>query len=129
MIITPNPTRRRPPLHRVRPSVPPETLVLTAAAYDFAGHVLTLTFDRPVNIAAGVNVSAIVVDDSDTGNRYRGSAPATLSGPSAVQLTLALVGPVSVPNTFLTAGPNTGIAAANDGGTWAGVSGKQVPFA
>src|SRR5438045_6514759 len=74
MIIT-HPKQYRPGVHRVRPTVPAETLVLVAAAYDFAAHVLTLTFDRPVNIAAGVNVSAIVVDDSDSGNRYRGSAP------------------------------------------------------
>src|SRR5436190_10063178 len=100
-------------------------LRLVSAAYDFALHRIDLTFDRAVNIAE-MDVTQITIDDSDTGNRFRGSGAATLTAPATVRVNTTLVGPVSVPNTFLTAGPDTHVIAIDDGGMWAGVTAEQV---
>ena len=75
-----------------------------------------------------MDVTQIQIDDSDSGNRYRGSGAPTLTTPATVRVETTLVGRVSVPNTFLTAGPTNGIVAANDGRPWAGVTDQVVPF-
>jgi hypothetical protein len=123
------PTYRPPGKRRPRRLPPPRRaeLTLVAAAYDFALHRIDLTFDRAVSIAA-MDVTQIQIDDSDSGNRYQGSGTPTLTAPATVRVNTTLVGPVSVPNTFLTAGAQTGIVAENDGRTWDGVTEQQVPF-
>ena len=118
---TSGPGSRRPQKRK------PAGLRLVAAAYDFALHRIDLTFDRPVNVA-DMDVTQIVIDDSDSGNRYKGSGTPTLTAPATVRVNTTLVGPVSVPNTFLTAGPDSGLTGAGDRGTWAGVTEQQVPF-
>jgi hypothetical protein len=123
MLTKPIPIRK----NRGRPRPGPRAITLVAAAYDFALHRIDLTFDRAVDIAE-MTVTPIVIDDSDSGNRYRGSGTPTLTAPATVRVETTLVGPVSVPNTFLTAGPDTRLVAANDGGQWAGVTDEQVPF-
>ena len=45
-----------------------------------------------------------------------------------MQVNLAIAGTIAPPNTLLTAGANTGLAAGNYGGTWAGVTGLVLPF-
>jgi hypothetical protein len=126
-MLTVTPPKFRAHRGRRLPPPPPAALTLVAAAYDFALHWIDLTFDRAVNIAA-MDVTQITIDDSDSGNRYRGSGTPTLTAPATVRVETTFVETVSVPNTFLTAGPANGIIAANDGGRWAGVTDQVVPF-
>ena len=105
---------------------PPAALTLVAAAYDAVSHVVDLTFDRPVSVA-GADPNQFLVDE-DTGDRYRGSGAPTLLAPAVVRVTLAPSGPVIVPQTVLIAGPDTHLAAVDDGGTWAGVTNLPLPF-
>lgn len=102
-------------------------LRLVAATYDSVSHIVQLTFDRAVSLT-GADPAQFLVDESDTGNRYRGSGAPTLLAPAVVRVTLAPSGPVIVPQTVLIAGPDTHLAAVNDGGTWAGASGVVLPF-
>lgn len=122
MQITP-PARRRGTKTRAKK---PALLTLQSATFNEGGFV-RLTFDRPVNIAAMV-VTSVVVEDGDTGDRFQGSGTPMLFSPTTVQVNLTSTGPTPVPDTRLTAGATTGLAAADGGGTWAGVSNVPLPF-
>ena len=122
-----------PPLpflrRRVRKAPPPAppALTLVSAAYT-EGASVTLTFDRPIDIAA-IDVAAVTVDDGGaSGFMFQGSGAATLASPAAVEVPLVDTGFTASPATTLTAGPGTGIVADDDGGTWAGVTDLPLPF-
>jgi hypothetical protein len=99
---------------------------LTAAVFTWPNRV-DLTFDRAINIAT-MNVTSVIVDDSDSGDQFSGSGTPTLLAANQVRVPLTMVGPVSVPNTYLTAGPGTNLAAVNDGGTWPGTTNLELPY-
>jgi len=125
MLVIPPPTSRhspRPPRRRV-----PPTLILVAATYS-EGAWVRLTFDREVDNVAAMNTAAVFVDDGDIGDRFQGHGAATLFSPTTVQVNVISIGPTTVIDTRLTAAATTGLAAANDGGTWAGVTGLVLPF-
>src|SRR3954449_9406366 len=105
--------------HKARPVAPP-ALTLVAAAFDSTLIRLDLTFDRPVNIAA-MDVTKLVVDDSDNGYRYHGSGTPTLLTPAHVRVTMTALFPIAADVTLLTAGTPTGIVADGEGGPWKGV--------
>jgi hypothetical protein len=68
------------------------------------------------------------VDDAPgAGWRYVGTGVASLPGPASVVIALAEDGSAEGP-TALTATAATGIVAADDGGTWAGVGGLELPY-
>lgn len=114
--------RGRPNL--ARPTV---ALTLVAAEYEDAAWV-RLTFDRPVDIA-GLVGGAILVDDGEIAAvRWAAQGEASLLAPATVQVGLLNVGASSGPDVRLDAGPANGIVAADDGGTWAGVTGLLLPF-
>ena len=121
------PAKRR--VLRKRHQVPvaaPAALVLTAVEYHESGWV-RLTFGRAVDIAAMV-VSTVVVDDGDQGYQFVGTGTPTLTEPATVQVPLANEGTTPVVDTRLTVAPGNGVAAADDGGTFAGVSNVVIPF-
>src|SRR3954466_6213555 len=126
MILIPNPTRRRPPEHRVK-AKPPAALTLVAVAFDAVGHRVDLTFDRPVSIAA-MDATKVVVDDSDDGLRFRGSGTPTLLSPAVVRVTLTVLGAIEAPVTLLTAAAPTGVVADDNAAPWAGVTDLVLPF-
>jgi hypothetical protein len=105
---------------------PPAALTLTAAAFATLPARVTLTFDRPVDIAGFVG-NQITVRVGVTEILYQGNA-ATLVGPAAVRVTLAAIGPATGGGVKMTASAGTGIVAEDDGGTWDGVTDWGLPF-
>jgi len=129
LVLPPVPYRRR--RGRVKgASVPPPgvALMLVYAYYDENVGVLRLQFDRAINIA-GLNGAAITVRDGTWDQTtYNGISAVSVIDPKTIDLTLVPVGTWSVDEETLTATAHSGIVAANDGGTWAGVANLALPF-
>jgi hypothetical protein len=104
----------------------PAALLLVSATYS-TGAWVRLTFDRAVDIS-GIHVAAITVNDDDSDETYVGSGTASLFTPNTVQVPLAILHGSTGPGTELTASNATGIAADDDGGTWAGVTNAALPY-
>src|SRR6478609_7014952 len=105
MVIYPSPSSPHRPRARKRSAA---GLWLVTAAFDSTLIRLDLTFDRPVNIAA-MDVTKLIVDDSDNGIRFHGSGTPTLVSPAHVRVTMTVVAPILTPPvTLLTAGTPTG---------------------
>lgn len=113
-------TRRRPVV-----SVP--ALTLMAAEYDGATTSLLLTFDRPIDISALVGDRIVVEDMVLNEARFRVNS-GVLETPVTLRAALGAFDLASEPGVHLTATAQTGIVAADDGGTWAGVSNVALPF-
>jgi hypothetical protein len=62
---------------------------------------------------------------SGGGTLWEGAGAGTLVGPESVRIHLAPFDPFAGPGTTLTAGPDTGIVADDDGGAWVGTA---LPF-
>jgi hypothetical protein len=107
-------------------SVPP---VLIEASFDAETLVLTLGFDRALDLSA-LDPSQIVVDDGPgTGELYVGSGAATVLSPSSFTLGMMDAGSSGGMAVLLIAGSATGIVAVDDGGVWAGTgSGVVLPI-
>ena len=119
--------RRRRRAAAAAPPAPPAALVLVSAIYD-AGAAVTLTFDRPIDIA-GLDGSVIIVEDGVHSEfRYAGTAGATLRSPPTVQIELAGVEEFVGPGIQLDAGAANGIVAVDDGGAWGGASDVELPW-
>jgi hypothetical protein len=70
-----------------------------------------------------------IADDLFTGNQFQGQpAGATLTGAATVKLILQVIGGASGGRVLLTATALTGIVAAGDGGTRAGVTELELPY-
>jgi hypothetical protein len=127
MLIIPNPTRRRPPEHRVKAKPPPAALTLVAVTY-VPYESVTLTFDRAID-AAGLDAGQVTVNDySQSGFVLVGTGVASTPTPQSVVVALATTVSATDPVDSLTASAATGIVAADDGGTWAGVTQLPLPF-
>jgi len=121
------PRRPRPMRKAPTPTPPPAALVLVAAEFGEATWV-RLAFDRAIDVA-GLDGAQITIDDGPvTEFRWAATGAATLLGPAVVRIDVALVGPSTAPSTTLTATAASGIVAADDGGTWAGVTNLGLPF-
>jgi hypothetical protein len=129
MLILPAPKRR----HRRPPRSPalaaPLALMLVAASYDRTAHLnwVRLRFDRAVEIG-GIDVAAVYVNDDDSDEAYIGGGSASLVTAQEVQVPLVILHGSTGPGTQLTVSAASGIIAADDGGTWAGVSALPLPF-
>ena len=121
---TPRVRRKR----RQPTSSPPAALVLVAAVYDKDAYTLTLTFDRPISIADYDGDAITVNDDAQMGLSFDATGSAAVTSPDTAVLGLVEVGPSTGSGQTLTASAGTGIVAADDGGTWAGVSALSLPF-
>ena len=117
--------RRKP--KQVASSSAPVALNLVAATYEEVVSV-SLTFDRPIDIAGLVGGQITVDDGAVAGILYAGTGVATLTGPQTVRIELIEIGLSSGPGTRLTASAASGIVAVDDGGTWGGVSELELPF-
>lgn len=128
MLIIPPPTfRRRRGRVKCAATVAPVALSLVAGSFDPAGRYLSLTFDRAIAIA-GIHTTQITLDDGSTRNQYQGdSAGASVSG-ATLSLLMDITGSSPSGLVLLFAPATTGIAAVNDGGTWAGVDNFVLPF-
>ena len=117
------PIRRAP---RVVPPVAP--LMLVAATYDADGPKATLTFDRAVNVSAFEGSAINVNDPVSAAATFEGSGGAVLVSPAVIDVMLT---PIDLPSgtvVTMSATALTGIVAADDGGTWAGVADLELPF-
>jgi len=73
--------------------------------------------------------AAITVQDGEFAvGLFVGSGPATVVNPTTIQVFLEQIGSPTVPDVELSATAGTGIVAADDGGTWAGVTALVLPF-
>jgi hypothetical protein len=106
---------------------PPQALVLVAASFDPDGPEVYLTFDRAIDIA-GLIVGAFAVADGPDGHRLVGFESPFLIAPNQVQVLMHTVDSASGPDVLLSVEAANGIVAADDGGTWAGVSELSLPF-
>lgn len=111
----------------VSSSPAPAGLVLVAAEFNYTTGSTALTFDRDIDIA-GIVVADVSVNDGPDSIRYVGSGTATLATPAKVVIGLVEDGGQGSPLVTLTAGAQNGIVAVDDGGTWAGVMGVELPF-
>ena len=127
-VITPAIPFRRQRVRRIPPP-PPVALTLVSAALEGEGDlVLRLTFDRAIDLDA-LDASQVSVNDGGgTGLAYAGADVDDTPEPQAVVLTLAETGPAVPGTTTLSASSATGIVAADDGGTWAGVTALELPY-
>jgi hypothetical protein len=109
------------------PAPPAAAPVLVAAAYD-AGSSVTLTFDRPVDVA-GMDVLVVVVDDGATMSfRYRGFGTPESLGPATVGVALSGFEDYAGPGVTLSVAAGNGIVAADGGLAWPGVTDLPLPF-
>jgi hypothetical protein len=114
---------RLPPAGAPGPAV---ALTLVAATWEESPSV-TLVFDRPVDVS-GLDVALVRVDIGPLGSSYVGYQAPIVVSPTTVQILLSGVGDYPGPGVVLNAPADTGIVAADDGGTWAGVADLSLPF-
>jgi len=118
--------RRRPVgLVPPPPGVPP---ILVEASFDAGTLVLTLGFDRAVELGA-LDPTEITVDDGPgTGLSYQGSGPVILLSPERFTLGMSAAGASGGMAVLLIASLSNGIVS-DDGGVWAGTgSGAVLPI-
>lgn len=119
----------KPPLHRARrhtvtpPPPPPPVVrpVLTEASFAAEDGVLTVFFDTDVQVV-GFDPAGIVVNVPDRDATYAATGGAGVVSGFIVTVTAEVGGPAVGPDPTVTAGPATGIASADTGAVWAGVT-------
>jgi hypothetical protein len=103
-------------------------LTLVKATYSpTPSPVLTLVFDRAVNIEKFSGGSIELDDAANTGKLCVGGS-ATLSDPETLSIALQEVTTITGSGVHLTASRDSGIIAANDGGSWSGCTNLPIPF-
>jgi hypothetical protein len=123
--------KRRPATSRRKPPTPVPGPVLVAASYDVLTPSLTLTFDRPVDLAGegGVlNAETITVHDGINGIEQLNTPDAAGAGTTTLVVTLFPNAAWAGEGVTLSAGAGTGIVAADDSTPWAGVTSLELPF-
>ena len=108
---------------------PPAALTLVSAGYDPGEVLLTLTFDRAIDIAS-INASVIHVNDDSYALLLLAGDPGAVSllDPATVQLGLIDAGASTPGPITLSAAGSNGIIAVDDGGTWPGATDLVLPF-
>jgi hypothetical protein len=125
---------RKPIRYRQRPAgpkeqvAPPAALTLVSATYDIETESVTLAFDRAVDASAYDPAAITVQDGLYAGGLFVGSDPATVINPTTIQVFLEQIGSPTVSDVELSATAGTGIVAADDGGTWGGVTALVLPY-
>ena len=110
-----------------QPTPPGVPLALDEAEYDPDTTTLRLVFSRAIDISGLVGSAFVVADGVVQGYRFH-VASATLDGPATMVAQLAEFTGEAEPVITLTASAGTGIVATDDGGTWEGVEGLQLPY-
>jgi hypothetical protein len=125
--IPPTPARIFRKRKQVAAKAPPAALTLVAASIDDDVTVVTMQFDRAIDVSSMV-VTEIQVGTDATGNLYQGTDGPTLLDPQTVRVNLAVIDTYPETNEKLFASDATGIVAVDDGQTWEGTSGTGLPF-
>ena len=88
---------------------------------------MILLFDS--EIGSALQGSQVTLDDGQfTSTTYLANPTPIRDGPTTLRLPPDKNGSSSISDVRLTATALSGIVAADDGGTWAGVSGVSLPF-
>ena len=103
-------------------------MILESATYSKDAYTLTLTFDRAVALVGFDGTQITVNDDTQLSLSFDALDGATITTPQTVVITLVEVGPSGGPGQTFNATAETGIVAADDGGTWAGAVNQGLPF-
>lgn len=113
---------------RPKRKAPPVALTRVAAYYEPAT-LVRLTFDRAIDVSSVDGNAILVFDGASENERFKVDAPGELVGPATVEFSLIALGAWAGPaDVRLDATAATGIVAAEDGGTWSGVTGLVLPF-
>jgi hypothetical protein len=120
--------RSRPAKRKAAPAPPPVALTLVSAVYDHSTVVLTLQFDRAIDIAGLVGTAIVVNDGFYAQISLNAVGAASLIGPATLQVHMIFVGPYIPIEEKMTATAMSGIVAVDDGGTWDGVTNLTLPF-
>lgn len=129
MIIVPTiqPRRKRAPAP-VAATPPGAPLILQAATYLPDEFQLQLVFDRAIDVS-GLNASAITVRDGTSNYRIMiGYGPGTQPIAEQVVADLMEGAEYTGGDVLLFATAGSGIKAVDDGGTWEGASGVELPY-
>ena len=126
------PAKRRIGRRRYRATatqIPLAALVLVSAVLgEEDPALLTLAFDRAVDLSAFDGSQVIVNDGALVGKVYAATGPVTMLSPTTVAIVLVDVSEDYEPGVTLTASAATGIVAVDDGGAWDGVTDLALPF-
>src|SRR5688500_16663840 len=116
--------RRREEIRRTPPAVAP---VLVSASFDENALMITLTFDRAVDVSGLVGAQVLVNDGNFSGMQHEATGAVTVLSPTSVRVGLMDVQEWLEPGVTLTATGATGIVASDGGAAWAGVSNLELP--
>ena len=105
---------------------PGAPLTLVSGVWEVGG-LVTLTFDRAVDVA-GIVPTAFIVHDGPTGFSYQGISVYDHSTPQTVTVEMGGIAEYEGPRVLLDAASANGIVAVDDGGTFAGVTGLELPW-
>ena len=127
-IFFPAKTRKRR-RRRVEGSAAVTGPVLVAASFDAPSGLLTLTFDRPVNVTGGFLVAeAITVLDGPNDAEYVNAPEVDGAGTTTLTVTMFGNAPFEGSGVTMTCGEGTGVVSAGDGEPWTGVADVVLPF-
>jgi hypothetical protein len=101
--------------------------VLLAASYAPGDLILSLTFDRAVDVSAIVPGQLIVVD-GEQDIEWGGTAEAWQDSPESLSMIMIENGEYTGEGTKLTVTSSSGIVAAEGGAAFAGVSDVELPY-
>ena len=96
--------------------------------YDAGALLLTLVFDRAVNIDFFDGSAVLVYDGSITAQTYDGTSGAVLSDPVTIVVTLTAEDPYVAADVTMTASIGAGIVSADGGLPWVGCTNLVLPF-
>jgi hypothetical protein len=117
------PSRRPSP-----PTPPPVALTLVEGSFATDDYVsVRLTFDRAID-ASGLVGTAITLGVQEFGYLYNATGAVVMLDPNTIEITCVQIGGFEGEQSLLNATSATGIAAVDDGGTWAGVTDLALPF-
>jgi hypothetical protein len=119
------PKKRKPKAKASRQAPVAAGPVLVSAA--FGGSVLTMTFDRAIDVA-GLTPGQVVIDDGPNGVEWAGTAEFEQLTPQSVSVTMIENTEFAGAGVTLTATGGAGIMAQDGESAWAGVTGVELPF-
>ena len=108
--------------------IAPAPLTLVAASYDENVALVTMQFDRAIDISGFVATSLTLQDGDYVGAIYDGHSPFSLIAPDTIRTALFQMTEEAPPGVKLTVSSSNGIVASDDGGTWEGCTDLELPF-
>ena len=113
---------------RAVPTPPDAGPVLVAAAYDAGDQVLTIAFDRAVDVG-NIVVEEFIVLDGNLGVEWAGTGDElTQPTPASVAMFMTDGGAYAGTGVTLNVSAANGIVAVDGGAAWAGAAGVELPF-